>query len=265
MHYTTRSKAEPEFLVVKRREHARTVWVGASARGHAHEQPQQLRYNWLPAALFFPTVIKVRSSFQPAESRRQEGEDREAVVYSSPCFMCAATSNWTLHTYLEAQERATSVTTSLRFVHSLPLFSYRLPRLKTISRFYLWLCNSCVCHRKDMKNKNVNPLQVQIDVFALFLIFSTLMPIDFLTPAQPKSQQQITRWDNVHILCGCIVWQMAVAWVAWACVSLGIDERPPKEEKKKIKMSLGVLNRYSPRCRSCCSLLKKADDEKRRE
>jgi hypothetical protein len=87
MHYTTRSKAEPEFLVVKRREHARTVWVGASARGHAHEQPQQLRYNWLPAALFFPTVIKVRSSFQPAESRRQEGEDREAVVYSSPCFM----------------------------------------------------------------------------------------------------------------------------------------------------------------------------------
>jgi hypothetical protein len=25
MHYTTRSKAEPEFLVVKRREHARTV------------------------------------------------------------------------------------------------------------------------------------------------------------------------------------------------------------------------------------------------
>jgi hypothetical protein len=148
MHYTTRSKAEPEFLVVKRREHARTVWVGASARGHAHEQPQQLRYNWLPAALFFPTVIKVRSSFQPAESEtRRWGSWGCCVLESVFHVRCHQQLNSSHVPWGTGKSYQCYDLTALRSLS--PFFSYRLPRLKTISRFYL--CNSCVCHRNDLK------------------------------------------------------------------------------------------------------------------
>lgn len=52
-------KAKPELYLWS----MQALELKVSARGHAHWQPQQLGYNWLPAALFSPTIIKVRSPF----------------------------------------------------------------------------------------------------------------------------------------------------------------------------------------------------------
>ena len=256
MHYTARSKAEPVFLV---KDVSMQVWVGASARGHAHEQPQQLRYNWLPAALFFPTVIKVRSSFQPHGLARVG--DKKVRIVRLLCarvhVSCAATSNWTLHTYLEAQERATSVTTSL--LRSLsPSFSLKAQ----LSRFYM--CNSvvlAVCHRNDFQppaGKKSKPTKFKL-IFSLspFLRLLCQTRQYFFFPCCSTAQIQTTNrsaLDIVHSLrMRCVTNGLCVSRMSMLVLA----------STKGHQNVFGSLNRYPPV--PVILPVGKADDEKRRE
>lgn len=115
-------KAKPELYLWS----MQALELKVSARGHAHWQPQQLGYNWLPAALFSPTIIKVRSPFffflphgVSLYTRGTENNKvrivRLLVTWKKKLLFrlfAVLSHHWTSHTFLKAKKRATSVTTS---------------------------------------------------------------------------------------------------------------------------------------------------------